>query len=284
MKFLFSNLSSNILNYFWDISKNVILSIYFLLEIVFFFSTIFLTFLENLTLSLFYKTNFQPAGFVIFFLNNWHSRISSFYLSFLNFLNLNLLARVTSDVLLAVAFFSFFSVYVFTGSASVAFSNEGLWLSVLTLAVIYFFYYLQTLENAGKDAISLEIENLKKLMLKNSELSNEVVHLEESTITFQLQVVSILEAWFVVISNFVDNEDNNSSFSALQVESLVDGIFVEHLKDLTNLNLSRENLIQVIALKDFSEEIVSEVFDNNLLLCLKFIIFLFIFWWAWLLP
>ncbi len=177
-------------------------------------------------------------------------------------MNLNQFAKATSDVLIFVALYSFFSIYLFTGSASVAFSNEGLWLSVLSLAVIYFFYYLRTLDNAGKDAISIEIDALKKLMLKNSELANEVSSLEDSTITFQMQVIAIIEAWFVVISNFVDHMDSDS-FSVVQIEVLVDSVFADHVKDLSNLSISRENLNKVISLKDFNEEVVSEVFDSN---------------------
>jgi len=99
-------------------------------------------------------------------------------------------------------------------------------------------------------------------MLKNSELANEVSSLEDSTITFQMQVITIIEAWFVVISNFVDHMDSDSS-SVVQIEVLVDSVFADHLKDLSNLSISRENLNKVISLKDFNEEVVSEVFDSN---------------------
>lgn len=264
MKFSFSNFSSNVLNYFWDISKNVVLSIYFFFDSLVLFILLSLSYLENLALSFLFKNSINVFNstfeFAIFFLNSRYFQINTFYL---NFLNLNQVTKITSDVLIVVAFFSFFSTYLFTGSASVAFSNEGLWLSVLTLAVIYVFYYLRTLENAGKDAISQEIENLKKLMLKNSQLSNEVVSLEDSIINFQIQVVFILEAWFFVLSEFVTHQDNDHNSSVLHIENLLDNIFVDYLKDLTNLNLARENLNRVIALKDFNEEIVSEVFDNN---------------------
>lgn len=266
MKFFFSSLSSNILNYFWDITKNVTLSIYFLADSTILFFLFFFSYLESLVLSFFSRN--LPASlnnvstFFIFFLNSRYSQVNSFYLNFLSYLNLNQFAKATSDVLIFVALYSFFSIYLFTGSASVAFSNEGLWLSVLSLAVIYFFYYLRTLDNAGKDAISIEIDALKKLMLKNSELANEVSSLEDSTITFQMQVITIIEAWFVVISNFVDHMDSDS-FSVVQIEVLVDSVFADHVKDLSNLSISRENLSKVISLKDFNEEVVSEVFDSN---------------------
>lgn len=266
MKFSFSNFSSNILNYFWDISKNVILSIYFLFDSIVFFFFLFFSYVEGLVLSFLNRNSETYFGqffnFVVFFLNSRYSQVNSFYINFLNYLNVNQAVKITSDVLIVVAFYSFFSVYMFTGSASVAFSNEGLWLSILSLAVIYFFFYLRTLENAGKDAISLEIENLKKLMLKNSELSSEVVNLEDSTINLQVQVVAILESWFIVVSYFVDQLDQNSTAS-LQIEGLLDSVFAEHLKDLINLTLSRENLTNVILLKDFNEELISEIFESN---------------------
>lgn len=266
MKFSFSNFSSNILNYFWDITKNVTLSIYFLADSFILLSLFFFSYLETLVLSFFSRdlrsstNNFSI--FFVFFINSRYSQINSFYLNFLTYLNLNQFAKATSDILIFVALYSFFSIYFFTGSASVAFSNEGLWLSVLSLAVIYFFFYIRTLDNAGKDAISTEIDALKKLMLKNSELSNEVSVLEDSTITFQMQVIAILELWFAVISNFVEHMDFDSS-SANQIEVLIDSVFMEHLKDLSNLSISRENLNRVISLKDFNEEIISEVFENN---------------------
>ena len=145
MKFSFSSLSSNILNYFWDITKNVTLSIYFLADSTILFFLFFFSYLESLVLSFFSRN--LPASlnnvstFFIFFLNSRYSQVNSFYLNFLSYLNLNQFAKATSDVLIFVALYSFFSIYLFTGSASVAFSNEGLWLSVLSLAVIYFFYY-----------------------------------------------------------------------------------------------------------------------------------------------
>lgn len=267
MKFSFSNFSANILNYFWDISKNVILSIYFLFDSAIFFFFLFFAYIEALIFSFLSKNSetyfSQFFNFVVFFFNSRYSQINSFYLNFLNYLNVNQFTKLTSDVLIFVAFYSFFSVYMFTGSASVAFSNEGLWLSILSLAVIYFFFYLRTLENAGKDAVSLEIENLKKLMLKNSELSSEVVNLEDSAINFQAQVVNILESWFLLVSEFVEQMEQNSNVSSSQIETLLDSVFADHLKDLINLTLSRENLTNVILLKDFSEELVSEIFDSN---------------------
>lgn len=267
MKFFFSNLSSNILNYFWDITKNVTLSIYFIIDSFILFALFFFSYLESFVLYFFSRnlstslSNFST--FFIFFLNSRYSQINSFYLHFLGYLNLNQFAKATSDVLLFVALYSFFSIYFFTGSASIAFSNEGLWLSVLTLAVVYFFYYLRTLDNAGKDAISTEIDALKKLMLKNSELANEVSLLEDSTISFQAHVILILEAWFVVISSFVEQADSDSSSSSAQIDALVDSVFTDHLKDLSSLSISRENLSKVIALKDFNEEIILEAFENN---------------------
>lgn len=268
MKFSFSNFSSAFLNYFWDVSKNVILAIYFFVDALVLFFFFFLSYLENLVFSFLFRarqTSYfaDSLSFTAFFLNSRYSQVSSFYLGFLNYLNIGNFAKMTSDVLILVAFYSFFSVYFFTGYASVAFSNEGLWLSVLSLAVIYFFYYLRSLDAAGKDVISLEIENLKKLMQKNSELSAEVASLEDSSISFQFQVVSILELWFITLSQVVDQLDSNVAFYDAQIDSLIDSVFVEHLKDVSILTLSRENFSKVTALKDYNEELISDLFETN---------------------
>ena len=169
MKFSFSNFSSNILNYFWDISKNVVLSIYFLFESIFFFTSLFFTYIESLIfVFLSKKVDLNANNFFftsLFFFNSRISNFYSFYLNLVNHLKLDTFSKITSDVLIFTSFLTFFSIYVFTGSASVALSNEGLWLIILSLAVIYFFYYLKTLDAAGKDAISTEINSLKNLQI-----------------------------------------------------------------------------------------------------------------------
>ncbi len=225
-------------------------------------------YLENLVFFYFYKGSNKSLEFFnyfILFINSRYYKISSFYLNFLDYLKISQFGKITSDILILISVYSFFSIYFFTGSASIAFSNEGLWLSVLSLAFIFFFYYLQMLDNAGKDSISGEITNLQKLILKNSELMNEVAVLEESLISVQSQSLFILENWYPEISYFVEYLDSsdNTKLADEQLSNLVNSIFKTHLEDLAVTVGQRENFDSMAHLKEFYDEVLSQVYENN---------------------
>lgn len=263
----FSSFSSNILNYFWDISKNLILSIYFLFELFFSILIYFFVYLESLVIAAVTLSGngaFKNLTFFFSVFSGNYLRGLSFYNSFLEYLKVSQISKMTSDVLIFISLYSFFSAYALTGSASVAFSNEGLWLSILTLAVIYFFYYLRTIDTLGHDAITSEIENLKKLILKNSELATSVSDLESQVIVFQEETMSVLEDWYLATSDFIDSLDSETSSkaNASQIESVINEVFIDHLRGLAQLSLAREDLIKVINLKDQKEEAISEVFES----------------------
>ena len=116
MKFSFSNFSSNILNYFWDISKNVVLSIYFLFESIFFFTSLFFTYIESVIfVFLSKKVDLNANNFFftsLFFFNSRISNFYSFYLNLTNHLKLDHFSKITSDILIFTSFLTFFSIYI----------------------------------------------------------------------------------------------------------------------------------------------------------------------------
>src|SRR5689334_6375336 len=127
MKNYFLSLSANVLNSFWDFTKNLLLSIYFLFEIFFTFLLMSFMFFENLILSSNSQKKNTVSNFVLGFAHYSAVQVNSFYVNMLEELKFDKLSKITSDILILVSIYSFFSIYAFTGSAAVGFSNEGLW-------------------------------------------------------------------------------------------------------------------------------------------------------------
>jgi len=284
MKIFFSTLSSNFFNYILDISKNLILSIYFLSQLIFTLFTLFVFYIESILFKTFNKFS-QPTSVSFIFFTSFFTdlafNIKNFYLHFLDTLNTNKFQKNAADALIFVSFFTFISTYFVTGSASIAFSNEGLWLSILAIAVMYVFYYLSSLEKSGKDAISSEIEVLKSLILKNSILISEISKLENELLSFQEKSFNFLLVWFVFFESIVSHFESETvvNMNISETTEVVNKIFSQVLYDNAQLEISRDLTNQFFLTQDLIEEVVSEVFDTNLkILCLKFTIFLFIFW------
>lgn len=261
------NFSSTIFSFILDISKNLILSIYFLIQVVIFSILFFFYYVEFVLLTFFNKSsNFNSV--IVYFLsssNVFFSKISDFYLSFLNFLQANELQKTSSDVIIFVTFVTFMSSYFITGSASVSFSNEGLWLSILSLAVLYLFCYLSALEKSGQNVIVSEVEALKLLMLKNSTLVSDISELEIQILSFQEKTFEFLLFWFTFFDSIACNfdSDDNLNSTVFQTTEVVNKIFNESFNDYIDVELSREVLNQSISVRDLNEEVISEIFENN---------------------
>lgn len=269
MKVFFSTLSSNLFNYILDISKNLVLSIYFLTELIVTLLTFVIFYFEYSILKIFSKFSYpMSVSFTFFtsFSTDLILDIKNFYLNFLSVLNANEFQKNSSDALIFVALFTFISTYFVTGSASVSFSNEGLWLSILAIVVMYVFYYLSSLEKSGKDAISNEIEALKSLILRNSTLISEISKLENDILTFQEKTFNFLFAWFVFFESTVSYFDSKAAVdnNILETTEIVNKIFNEAFYDYANLEISRDLANQFVLTQDLIEEVVFEAFDTNL--------------------
>jgi hypothetical protein len=269
MKFFFSTLSSNLFNYILDISKNLVLSIYFLIELVITLFTFVIFYFESVILKIFSKFSYPLSVSFIFFSSfstDLVLNIKAFYLNFLNALNTNEFQKNASDALIFVALFTFISTYFVTGSASVSFSNEGLWLSILAIVVTYFFYYLSSLEKSGKDAISNEIEVLKSLILKNSTLISEISKLENDILSFQEKTFNFLLVWFVSFESAISYFDSKAAVdnNILETSEIVNKIFNEAFHDYAQLEISRDLANHFLLTQDLIEEVVLEAFDTNL--------------------
>jgi hypothetical protein len=260
---------SNLFNYILDISKNLVLSIYFLTELATTLTAFFIFYLESAILTIFSKVSYSAfVSFTFFtsFFTDLILDIKNFYLNFLDVLNANEFQKNASDVLIFVALFTFISTYFVTGSASVSFSNEGLWLSILAIVVTYVFYYLSSLEKSGKDVISNEIEVLKSLILKNSILISEISKLENDILFFQQKTFDFLLVWFVFFESTVAYFDSKAAVNnnISETTEIVNKIFNEAFYEYTQIEISRDLANQFILTQDLIEEVVFEAFDNNL--------------------
>jgi len=178
-------------------------------------------------------------------------------------LQLNSIAKIASDILVLVAIFSFFSGYFLSGPAAISFSNEGLWLSILSLIVIYGFYFFENLERNGKDIISTEIEVLKSSMSRSAELAVDISKLEKDFIAFEDNALIFLETWYILMSEIIDEMDSSDSTNSIvAIESIVNDVFNDYLHYCSVVASERDVLDKVVVLQDHIEDVAFEIFEN----------------------
>lgn len=166
------------------------------------------------------------------------------------------------EFLFFAALFYLFSIYALLGSSSILFSNEGIWLVVLSVAVVFGNIYYQSHFANQKSNFEIQIDSITKLLSHNAELVEEISKLENSLLFAQIENLSSLEFLFIFIDNLeVQPKDLEESYSNF-FEANLNKTFQDHFHYLASLTIFRENLFLSVELKDLNEEIAEEGFEN----------------------
>lgn len=169
------------------------------------------------------------------------------------------LTRVQSLNFDLVLFFSIsltFFCSIFTAGSSISFSNEGIWLFLLSSAAFYALIYFKNLEELGKDYLSLEIEKLRHGLEQNTLLAIEALELESAYLNFQIASSEVLEASYCLVSEIEENE------SEFDLEFILDSEFKLQFQYISAVALQRDTIFELVQFDELTGELLEEVFDE----------------------
>lgn len=207
---------------------------------IYYFSVFFKTFYYNIK---------QSKNYINFFLNLKNENVSkSFNCSF---------SENKFEFLVFASLFYLFCSYIFLGSSNISFSNEGIWLLVLSTVVVFANLYYKSKFSQYKSSFEVQIDSITKLLSRNAELVQQIGELEVSLLSAQQSELNNIESFYI----FIDNLELNSSNYVELFEIAFNKTFQDHIYYLVSLTLFRENAFFSFELRDLNEEIVEEGFE-----------------------
>jgi len=244
------NFTNRVIGYvfsnFYNYSKKVTQSIKTFSIFVFDIFYYFFLYLEFLV-----TRNFEVFHYISF--NKLKSRLDR---AFFSHIELTHTQSINFDLVLFFSTFIVIFTYIFSFNSSVSFSNEGIWLFLLTIASFYAAIYFKNLEELGKDYLTLEIQKLKQGIEQNTLLSIEVFESELHFMNLQLAVSEILEDVYLYISEFEED------FSENLLHFFLDEEFKSQLKYISILSFQRDTLFELVQFEDLSVELLEEIFEE----------------------